>query len=213
MIIFGTGFYGKIEDYKNHRIETKFFHIFFIPLFPTSSMYVTSSTFRERTGLELALHTKSIKAAYGRFFTFLIAGFFLFWTYQNGIQNFLTESIFGFSMAGLWIYLYFFYGKSTNEEMEIRDKIASCTGMYALPHWFSFNQAGSRLKFFSDIYKERYPNGDWKADLRNNHGDHEKLKLLYAIALFNCMIYDTLENEELYYKADILYNPTSTSIS
>jgi len=202
MIIFGTGFYGKIEDYKNHRIETKFFHVFFVPLFPTSSMYVTSSSFRTRSGLELALHVKSIKAAYGRFFTFLLAAFFLYWTFENGIRHFLLGSIFGFAMTGLWIYLYFFYGKSTDEEIGTRDKVASCTGMYALPHWFNFDQAERRLIFFTALYQEKYPDNDWKADIRKGSKDHEKQRILYGIALFNCMVYDLPENEELYYKAD-----------
>ncbi|KIO76746.1 hypothetical protein TH53_13010 [Pedobacter lusitanus] len=202
MIIFGTGFYGKIEDYKNHWIETKFFHVFFIPLFPTSSMCVIDSSFRKRTGWDLALHSKSVKAAYGRFFTFIIAAFFLFWTFENGIKNFLAESIFGFAMTACWIYLYFFYGKPTAEEIQSRDKMASCTGLSVLPHWISFSHAESQLKFFTTVYQEKYPDSDWKADLKKGQRNPQQIKLLYTLALFNCMIFDTPENEELYYKAD-----------
>ncbi|WP_207422648.1 hypothetical protein [Desertivirga brevis] len=53
----------------------------------------------------------------------------------------------------------------------------------------------------------KYPDSDWQSDLQSTKPDQEKIPHLYAIALFNCMVYDLPENEQLYFKADSLYKP------
>jgi hypothetical protein len=55
-------------------------------------------------------------------------------------------------------------------------------------------------------YKQKYPDSDWKTDLQSAEIDRHKHMLLFGLALFNCMVYDLPENDELYAKADRLFS-------
>ncbi len=77
--------------------------------------------------------------------------------------------------------------------------------MYALPHYFDYGTLRNMLKDFELKYKNAFPDSNWKDDLQSKHLDQDKAKLLFGLALFNCMVYDMPENDELYAKADQLY--------
>lgn len=206
IITFGSGFYGKIASVNNQWIETKFFGIMFVPLFPLSSMFVTGSEFRSRRGMEIPLNNKSIAATYARLFSFLIAAWFIYMTAASNentsIIKFLILSIIFFSA---WIYFCFFYGRATGADYILRMKMGVITGLYVMPQWLDYMQIKNMLSDFEHIYKSKYPDHYWKADLQNDKTDPEKFPLLFAIALFNCMVYDLPENDELYIKADALF--------
>lgn len=210
-ITFGTNFYGKVATVKGHWIETKFFTVMFVPIFPLNSMYVTGSEFRKRSGFTIALNNKSIIAVYSRLLSFIIAGWFLFWAYESATSYYgeaagaVKSLILGLLFAAAWVYFAFYYGKATEADIAMRTKVGSVTGLYALPHWFDYPELRNMLGGFQLQYKTKYPDGDWKADLNNDNPAPEKYKLLYALALFNCMAYNLPENDELYAKADALY--------
>lgn len=67
MIVYGTRMYGRVDEMPEGYVATQFFHIWFIPLFPISSMLVTDdSNDRSVRGLKLGWSGKSILAAYLR---------------------------------------------------------------------------------------------------------------------------------------------------
>ncbi|RZM29327.1 MAG: hypothetical protein EOO88_05355 [Pedobacter sp.] len=211
IILFGTAFLGKVDNVNKQWVETSFFYLF-VPLFPITSMLVTSSTFRNRQGMKIALNTKSIIAAYARVYLFLLAVFMI------GTSWLVAESsIGGFSMRygayfymtlvviASWIYFMFFYGKPTPADIKIRRKIETCVGLYALPQWFDLYESDRYLQLFLKNYTQNYPESNWKEDLKAEKISEEKHKHLYAIALFNCMTFGSDEDAELYYKADNLY--------
>ncbi|WP_207422647.1 hypothetical protein [Desertivirga brevis] len=158
-IVFGTAFYGKIASLSRQWIETKFFHVWFIPLFPISSILVTSKEFNSRGGIELPLSRKSVCATYMRLVTLLfvlwyaaqVTGIFSLYYYSTREEA---------QVAYLWlcgktllsiaacIYLFFFFGKTTPEEALIREKVGRVTGIYALPEWFDFITAKDKLRTF-----------------------------------------------------------------
>lgn len=213
IITFGTRFYGKVAEHNGQWIESKFFSVMFIPIIPVSSMYVTKSEFNKRMGFNMDLNNMSVTATYGRLLSFIGAAFCLY--AGNGVwQNFYGSdgdhirtffSVLAVACAALWVYFFFFYGKPKPADAVMRNKVGLLTGFYALPHWFEYYQLTSYLKAFQDKYKLMYPDGDWKADLAGNNVPEEKHKLLFGIALFNCMVNNLPENDELYAKADTLY--------
>jgi len=213
IITFGTHFYGKVAEHNGQWIESKFFSVMFIPIFPLSSIYVTRSEFNKRAGFNMDLNNTSVAAAYGRLLSFIVAALFLFLSYaawqnsgysdnKTGIVLFPVLAI---ASAVLWTYFCFFYGKATPADITMRNKVGLLTGFYALPHWFEYYQLTVFLKSFEEKYKLMYPNDDWKADLAGANIPNEKHKLLFGIALFNCMVNNKPENDELYAKADALY--------
>jgi len=202
---YGTGFYGKINTYNDQWIETKFFHIVFIPLIPLSSMYVTSSEYKRRGGINMELNSRSVLAAYARLFTFIAAAIALYVALAESYTiSFLGLSI-AFTCAILWVYFCFYYASAKEADFPLRDKVGSITGFYALPHYFDHSFLYLNLETFEKQYQQLYPGNNWKDDLTTGNIEPEKSRLLFAIALFNCMVNNTPEDDELYAKADGVY--------
>jgi hypothetical protein len=215
VITYGTGFFGRRAKLNNQWVETKFFTIMFIPIFPTGSIFVTASKFRNRQGFDINLDKKSVIATYCRLFTFLLAAWFFYipfggiYYYNTGEEArkaFLQFMFLGSSFAAAWVYFCFYYGRATTNDIAIRTKIGSVTGIFAMPHWFDYAELKHRLHDFELHYKNKFPDSNWKEDLMGKHVPQPKRPILFALALFNCMVYDIPANDELYAKADSLYN-------
>ena len=112
----------------------------------------------------------------------------------------------GLLLAGLCVYFYLYYGKPGPDDVALRNRMGALTGYYALPHWFDYPQLRNMLGALELKYKQKYPECNWKVDLQSDTIDRNKHMLLFGLALFNCMVYDLPENDELYAKADQLFS-------
>ncbi|MFC0515123.1 hypothetical protein ACFFGT_12970 [Mucilaginibacter angelicae] len=184
----------------------------FIPIFPVGSMFVTGSEFRKRKGFQIAVNGKSVIAVYGRILSLMFAGWFLFMAYDyftgymaSQMGNAITYLIPGLIFSALCIYFYFHYGKAKPNDILLRNKMGRLTGYYALPNWFDYGDLRNMLGSFESEYKQKYPDGNWKADLQSDKVEPNKHMLLFGLALFNCMVFDSPENDQLYFRADQLY--------
>ena len=211
IILFGTTFLGKVDKIEEQWIETNFFYLF-VPLFPIDSMLVTSSEFRRRQGMKVALNTKSVIAGYARVYLFLLSAGLIWMNWIIAADSFgpfaIRYDFFFFLMLAAvasWVYFMFFFGRPKDIDVKIRKKIATCTGLYALPEWFDYDESEQFLKKYLHSYQQMYPDADWKKDLESAHLPEKKHQHLYAIALFNCMTFGSDEDAELYYKADRVY--------
>ena len=218
VFVYGTAFYGKIAPLHKQRIETRFFSLMFIPIFPVGSVFVTSAKFNKRYGIDIPLSKKSVFATYCRMFCLLLAVYMLCSALGIGHLHFYlsfeaarhTTNLYflkGAVFAAFYIYFYFFFGQSTAEQIALRNKIGSVTGIYALPQWFNYVYLKNMLRTLQLEYKETYPGSNWKEDLADKAVAPQKHAVLYALALFNCMVNDIPENDELYAIGDKLYNP------
>jgi hypothetical protein len=211
LITFGTGFYGRIASHEGHWIESKFFHIMFVPIFPVGSMYVTDSEFRKRAGVDIPTQGKSVLATYLRLFSGMFAAFMLydiFGDYGSVVfyeHSFLFRCVLALLSIVLWVYLCFFFGKASAADKQMRNKVQSVSGMYALPHWLDYSFLRQMLEVYENRYAEKYPGRNWKKDVEIANLDTDQRRNIYAIALFNCMVNNLPENDELYAKADELY--------
>jgi hypothetical protein len=210
VIVFGTRFCGKIAQHNGHWIESKFFSIMFVPLFPVDSMFVTGASFRERQGFSIAVNKKSVFAVYGRILSMFFAGYFLFSayvyfaeSYMDWIAGFATHLTLGLAFAALCVYFYFFFGKATDEDIVLRNKMGHLTGYYILP-LFDYGQLRNMLGSLELTYKQKYPDTNWKDDLKSGNIEPQQHMLFFGLALFNCMVYDIPENDELFAIADKL---------
>ncbi len=66
MIIYGVRPYGTVDAYGGEHAETSFFHIWFVPLIPTGSRWITGQTADGSTGYTLGLLGRSVLAGYLR---------------------------------------------------------------------------------------------------------------------------------------------------
>ncbi|MBA3464034.1 MAG: hypothetical protein H0T46_29020 [Deltaproteobacteria bacterium] len=66
VIIYGVRDFGRVDAHAGEHAQTSFFHIWFAPLFPTGSTWVTGPRPDGTNAHAIKLHAKSIAAAYLR---------------------------------------------------------------------------------------------------------------------------------------------------
>ncbi|MGI9430407.1 MAG: hypothetical protein ACR2NM_17225 [Bythopirellula sp.] len=76
LVVWGTKLYGKVDEIEGlGHVATQFGHLFWIPLLPMNSYFVTEQEGWHFEGTPLGLQLKSVLAGYARVFSLL---FFLF---------------------------------------------------------------------------------------------------------------------------------------
>jgi len=66
LIVYGTRHYGKVEDHDCQYAVTRFAHVYFVPLFPLESFWVTGEEEDGFRGHPVRLSGKSVAAGYLR---------------------------------------------------------------------------------------------------------------------------------------------------
>ncbi len=66
IIIFGRRAYGRVDACGSEYAQTTFAHLYYVPLIPISSFWVTHESGNQRTGFNIPMHGKSVAAAYLR---------------------------------------------------------------------------------------------------------------------------------------------------
>lgn len=67
IVIYGTRFYGQVDGYGGQRQLTKFFHIYYVPLVPVDTLWVTREEEGGRyRGHAVKMSGRSVLAAYAR---------------------------------------------------------------------------------------------------------------------------------------------------
>ena len=73
IIIFGRRAYGRVDAHGGEHAHTLFAHLYYVPLFPTSSFWVTGQVGGTPTGVRIPLHGRSVLAAYLRVWAPILA--------------------------------------------------------------------------------------------------------------------------------------------
>jgi len=66
IVIYGTRFYGQVDGHAGQHQLTKFFHIYYVPLVPVGTMWVTRSVAGGYNGHAVRRSGRSILAGYAR---------------------------------------------------------------------------------------------------------------------------------------------------
>jgi hypothetical protein len=66
VIVYGHRAYGKVEHCGGQFAQTKFAHLYYMPLFPTGSFWVTAQDRSGTRGFPIRMHGKSVMATYLR---------------------------------------------------------------------------------------------------------------------------------------------------
>ncbi|ACU63311.1 hypothetical protein [Chitinophaga pinensis] len=198
-MIFGTMFLGGVKHFKDQKIQTKFLMVG-IPIAPIEgdSMLVTKVVPGGRQGIPLKLHMQSVLAGYTRVLT-LVGAFILIMLGLNNHVPVMTAV--GVLLAGLAVYLYFFLGRSTAQENEMREMVGELTGFYVLPEWLESAMAYHLFNSVRAVYEEG--GRLWQNDVLN--GVRVDVKCTYVIALLYAVYDPCEESERLREKAEVLY--------
>jgi hypothetical protein len=88
IVIYGTRFYGEVDSYGGQRQLTKFFHIYYVPLVPVDTLWVTRELDRGYSGHTVKMSGRSVLAGYARV-----------WGPVAAVGAFLAGSLGGFAAA------------------------------------------------------------------------------------------------------------------
>jgi hypothetical protein len=66
IVIYGTRFYGEVDSHGGHRQLTKFFHVYYVPLVPVSTLWVTGDVDNGYSGHPVRMSGRSVVAGYAR---------------------------------------------------------------------------------------------------------------------------------------------------
>ena len=73
IVIYGTRFYGEVDNLGGQRQLTKFFHIYWVPLVPVGTLWVTRDLEDGYGGHAVAMSGRSVVVGYARVWGFVVA--------------------------------------------------------------------------------------------------------------------------------------------
>lgn len=127
-----------MQQVDKQWIETKFF-LLMVPLFPTSTMFVTHSEYNKRNGFEMASFGKSVGHGYLRFFCLILAiaglGVSLFGDAYTIEDLPFSPAIGGTVFALLYAWSVINHRHATGDHLLERKRLGAIVGLNALPEW------------------------------------------------------------------------------
>ena len=66
IVIYGTGFYGQVDSRGGQAQLTKFFHLYYVPIFPVGTIWATQHLDEGYQGHAVRMSGRSVLAAYAR---------------------------------------------------------------------------------------------------------------------------------------------------
>jgi hypothetical protein len=189
-MIFGTVFTGHVKTQEHQWIESKVFCLG-IPLYVTTTMLVTEVTGSGgRLGIEIKTNKISIAAAVIRpiitiFFVFSVAAFIanydeMLWLLAPAVTT-----------TALFVYSWFFFGKTTKRERFVRKQFGTLVGIYFMPHWLDSNTVQSYINRLKEAYISHFGTTDWKVKLKGLKYEDDAFTICYCLtALENTIAYD-----------------------
>jgi hypothetical protein len=192
MIIYGTYFGGKTKKLDNQWIETKFV-LLMIPLFPISTMFVTSKEFNQRHGLEINVKGGSTLHGYIRFiFLFAtIAAFFCsvnYTSFRDGWGGPLTFPILFVVCASILAWSHLQKTADTSQDVLERKMLGSIMGFNALPEWLPLGTVLQLTQKLQNEVNEEFGSTDVVALARQPQTNIKKTAYLYALLRYKSVM-------------------------
>jgi hypothetical protein len=126
IIIYGQRTYGAVDEQAGQYAVTRFAHIYYMPLVPTGSFWMTGPS----RGIETPLNGKSIAAAYARTWGLVLGGALAIFGFSSSIVTGLVGLVLAAASAMTWK----LWGKRTTEDAKLRGNLnALAFGTYCEP--------------------------------------------------------------------------------
>ncbi|WP_271766122.1 hypothetical protein [Aquimarina algiphila] len=196
-MIFGTVFTGQIKSQNKQCIETKVF-CFIVPIYVMTTTLVTDMLPRGRKGVEIKTNKTSIIAAFIRpiisVLTFFSIGAYIGNFENNEWQWLIIPSLISIS---LFVYFWFYFGKTTKKEAFIRNQFAKETGLYFIPNWMK----NMNLKhFFAELkkkYKQEFNDESWNDKLIGLSKYDSNFSLFFCLTALEAELNNDLKKKDL----------------
>jgi hypothetical protein len=197
-MIFGTVFTGQIKTQDKQYIETKMFCLI-VPIYVVNSMLVTEVVANGRKGIELKKNSLSIMAAIIR----PIISIALFFSVGAYIGNYdtmpwlIAPLIF---TLGLFVYFWFYFGRTTAYEKFIRLQFAKELGLYIFPKWLKQQQARTFFEQLKKQYLVKNSTENWVEKINTVPYYSEEFSLAFCLAALENYLNPDIEKEQLFIK-------------
>ncbi|HEY5748783.1 MAG TPA: hypothetical protein VIU12_22090 [Chryseolinea sp.] len=194
-MIFGTVFTGQIKTQNKQYIETKMLCIF-IPIYVMTTMLVTEVLPSGRQGIEIKTHPLSIVAAAVRsiitvIFLFSLAAFIA--NYDEMTWLLIPTIV---SLV-LFVYLWFYFGRTTPYERFVREQFGKTFGIYTMPEWLMEDVCRNYYERAVVAYEKNYNTRDWKDQLKSTLPGESDFKLRYCITHLESILNNDTEIKTL----------------
>jgi hypothetical protein len=191
IIYYGTRFYGKVKKEANESIQTKFFHIYCVPLIPYRSFYVTGRDGKSFSGFGLKFFAQSVLAGYLRFWSLLLSIGFGY----HAIQQPEPGTVASFLLCvGLWIWSMFVLGRRSDRERLQGFIMERLVGFRAMPEWLDRNTADGIAKSLESRLRELSVPTDPEKLRTMNSLDLQTTALAYLYGRFQ----SSVENQQVW---------------
>ena len=194
-MIFGTVFTGQIKTQNKQYIETKMLCIF-VPIYVVTTMLVTEVLASGRMGIEIKTNPLSIVAAALRsiitiIFLFSLAAFLANYDTMTWLLIPTIVSLI------LFVYLWFYFGRTTPYERFVREQFGKTFGIYAMPEWLQENACRNYYERAVVAYEKNYNTRDWKDKLNSTMPGESDFNLGYCITYLESILNRDTEIEIL----------------
>ena len=196
-MILGTVFTGQIKSQNKQCIETKVF-CFIIPVYIMTTTLVTDILPRGRKGIEIKTNKISVIAAFIRPVISVLT-FFSIAAYIGNLGDSRWQWLIIPSVISLilFIYFWFFFGKTTKKETFIRNQFATETGLYFIPNWIK----NINLKhFFTELkkkYQQEFDNELWSEKLIGLSKYDSKFSLFFCLTALEAELNNDSKKKDL----------------
>ncbi|HUS29378.1 MAG TPA: hypothetical protein VMZ53_12755 [Kofleriaceae bacterium] len=130
IIIYGQRLYGAVDEQGGQYAVTKFAHIYYMPLFPVGSVWLTAPD----RGIPTPLNGKSVLAAYARTWGLVAGGALI----VSGLSTSIIVSILGLVVLAASIATWKLWGKRATHDAQLRGNLnALAFGTYCDPQLFT----------------------------------------------------------------------------
>jgi hypothetical protein len=194
-MIFGTVFTGQVKTQERQYIETKVF-CFIVPLFVVTTLLVTEVTANGRRGLEIKSNRASIIATIIRPLISVLC-IFAIGAFIGNYNTMLWLLIPALLTTALFIYVWFYFGKTTKYERFVREQFGKQFGLYFMPNWLKPFELKSKFEGLKKIYISNFGTTDWKEKIRNMPYYKEEFSLLYCLSALENTINNNPETEKM----------------
>jgi hypothetical protein len=128
-------------------------------------MLVTDVTGRGRRGVEIKTNSISIIAAIIRPIV-TIAWVFAIGAFIGNYDTMLWLLGPAIISTALFVYCWFFFGKTTKHERFVRQQLGDVFGLYFMPHWLHDHDVASHFEKLKKAYVAKFGAADWREKLK-----------------------------------------------
>jgi hypothetical protein len=203
ILIYGTGTYGKIDLHAGQYAATRFFHLYWMPLFPVSTtVWIQSDEDEHYRGHLTRWSWKSVLSAYARTWGVAVGAILLLSSLDSLGWSLLSVLLLGASLSS-WR-----WRSLPSKDVHKRELFASVTGTYCDPDYLRDDMLSSLQQQLESLWEKNFSSQTPNDIARYGTKDPSQAALAYSIVRLLASEAENPKRLELLATADAIANGT-----